>query len=400
MSHRTNVRTTTSALLFALAFACSPPAAEAPKKTPPPPVRPPSDADERVNLLNYAHGAVLVSRTAELNFDQSALYAVDGDPETPWSIVPGDMPQSIVVALPARSRIEQVGVRTGGTPDTTATSVVFETSLDGADFHPLTTMHPVTSPEPQLMRVTPAEASYIRATIAQGGRYAMLNSVQARGRELEPPRAGAIDGCWTINGRTAAFRREGTHVSGFIETATVPIILDGDDDGRLYRFLWTRGPEFGYAAISVSSDGRHLSGAEWHEEPIKLFFAAPWFGERATCSAAVPATASVAQAFLAHGRLPLFALHSEATLRNVATFVSGNEVRLVGHEFHEATAEANRRRADAELTWLKSELERRGAKIDRVSFVTAGSDNPRQYPASDAVRELYSTIDLEPAIRR
>ena len=381
-----------------LAFACSHPAP--PQKAAPPPVRPKGDADEQVNLLNFAHGAVVVSRTEELNLEQSAFDAIDGDPSSPWSIVPGDLPQSIVVALPSRSRIEQVGIRTGETAGTTSSSVVFESSLDGVAFHPLTTLHAVTKFDSQLANVAPSVAKYIRATIAEGGRYAMIRSLQARGTALEPVQAGAIDGCWSINGRTAAFARNGDHVTGIIETATTPILLDGDTDGVFYRFLWTRGPEFGYAAMSVSPDGKNLSGAQWHEEPIELFFGTAWFGQRAQCSQTVPSADAVPQAFLARGRLPLYALRSEPVLRNLAAFVSGHAVQLVGHEFREATPEANRRRAAAELAWLKGELQRRGAKIDRVSFVTAGSDNPRQYPASDAARKLYSTIDLEPAVRR
>ena len=383
-------------VVIALLAACSKPV----PPTPPPPIVPRSDADERVNLLNFAHGATVVSRTGELSLGESALAAIDGNPATSWTMVPDDLPQSVVVALPARSRIEQIGVRSGPNAQTTAKTVVFESSLDGVGFHPLGTASQGTKGEPRLVNVPVTEASFIRATITEGGKFARIASLQARGRELEPPQAGAIDGCWTVNGRAAAFARHGDRVTGFIETATVPILLDGDTDGRVYRFLWTRGPELGYAAISVSPDGKHLSGAQWHEEPVDLFFGTAWFGERGACTKPVPSTDAVAQSFLAHGRLPLYALHSGETLRKVAAFVSGRDVQLIGHEFREGTTEANRRRAAAELAWLKGELGRLGAKIDRVSFVTAGSENPRQYPASDAVRALYSTIDLEPALRR
>src|SRR6266571_8747227 len=90
-----------------------------------------TDAAERLSLLDLAHGSTVVSRTGEVLLDFSALRAVDGDPGSFWLSPMHDLPQSMVIALPARSRIDRVGIRTLPKGAFTPNHVTFETSIDG-----------------------------------------------------------------------------------------------------------------------------------------------------------------------------------------------------------------------------------------------------------------------------
>ncbi len=177
----------------------------------------------------------------------------------------------------------------------------------------------------------------------------------------------------------------------------------------MLRLLWVRGLEFGYAAMTVSRDGKHLSGIDWHEEPIPLFFDDTWFGERVGDAAPADETQRFADTFLRRsGRWPLFGLSfradgsldaaaSETTLRVLVTLMTKppGPIRFVSHEFREATAAANHTRAQRALDALRAELAHRGADLANVQFIAAGSDHPRQLAVTQPMRELYSSVDLE-----
>jgi hypothetical protein len=341
------------------------------------------DDDERASLTNIARGATIVSRTGEAFLGVAADAVIDGDPTTFWLNPPRDLPQSIVIALPARARIDRVGLRTPKI-EFTANHVQFETSLDGIAWRPLTNVTAAAKAAAQWFDVTPVEASWLRVTIVDGRQPEVrLQSVLARGAELEPPRIGAIDGCWSLNGRPATFTQRGDRVLGVVSIGNEPMFLDGGGDGRVYRFVWIRGNDYGLALMTVSPDGKHLTALEWHEEAIPLFRGEPWFGERAPCGALHPRQ-DVALALLRRvGRYSSFGGHLPKL---------GVPARIIVHEFREATPEKNKQRAQREIERL------RAAGLNDVTFVAAGSDAPRQEPATEPMRLMYSAVDLE--IRR
>jgi hypothetical protein len=404
------------AFVLVAALACNR-EAPAPKSTAPPPAKKqatgPDDPNERANLLNFAHGATVISRSGEATLANSALGAIDGDLTSAWVINAGDYPQTATFALATRSRIDRIGIATGGKQPFTIDNVEFESSLDGVTFKPLGKLTPKRIEAPQLINITPVETKFVRATLVGGDRNGRAAALFALGAELEPAQPVSIDGCWTINGMPATFGQHGAHAFGVIETTPTATHLDGGFDGRFFRFTWTRGASYGFAAISVSPDGRHLSGHHWHEEPIPLFFAESWFGDRRDCATSIADHGEVTQALMKRlGRAPLYGLAFDAngnliesastdTLGALRAFLLGNpgvQARLVAHEFHAATAEQNRAIANARLTTIEQSLLRNGVPKGRLSFLAAGSDDPREVPVTDAMRSLYSSVDLE--IRR
>ena len=355
-----------------------------------------------------ARGASIVSRTGEGTLNTSAMSTIDGEITTYWTSPPHDYPQSIVIALGAPSRIDRVGFRSLTGLHYDANHVTFERSLDGANWQPLAAMTSHKIDAAQWTDVAPAEAKYLRVTIpdaAYPDRDAHIQSLLAHGTELAAPKSASIDGCWSINGGSAKFVQRGARVAGVVELDKRPFFLAGGFNGRIGRFNWIRGNDFGYTALAVSPDGKHLSALNWHEEVISLFIAAPWFGDRGDCPA-TPPREDISLAFLHRaGRVSLFALQFDASgnlladesreeLQSLASIIRGvaGPLRIVAREFRQ-DAKHNKEIAEREIASVRAAL----ANVDlaRVEFVAAGSDSPRNVPESDAARAIYSSVDVE-----
>jgi hypothetical protein len=346
------------------------------------------DSAERASLTNIARGATIISRTGESYLGTAADAAIDGNPSTFWANPANDFPHSIVIGLSARARIERVGLRT---PQRgfTANHVKFEGSLDGAAWQPVATVTAAEKATPQWFNVPPAEAKFLRATMVDGrSGIVRLQSVLAAGKELEPAHVGSIEGCWMFNGSPAYFEQRGARILGVVALGKEPVYLDGGVAGRVFRFVWVRGNDYGLALMSVSADSQHLTAEAWHEEAIAYFRADPWLGVRcATANTPHP---------------PLREDVPMALLRRVGRYsVFGGYVphltiplQIVVHEFREATPDANKQRAQHVADALAAVLH----APPNVTFVAAGSDSPRQQPVTDAMRLMYSSVDVE--IRR
>lgn len=372
------------------------------EKQPKPPVSSleetwPDDTVERANLLNIAHGASVVSRTGESTLEFSAINAIDGDPSTAWLSPSLDPEQSIVVALPSRSRLTRLGVSSAASAKAAFGSLLIERSLDGVTFEPFTTLRLERRPGEQSFEVPPTDVLYLRATEAEpAGNFTQVYSLYARGTALEPPQPRSLSGCWMINGTLAVFDQSGSSVHGSMGA----IRMEGATDGRSYRLRWSRGSEYGVAMVTVAPDNRHLSGFRWHKEAFSLFVADSWFGEKQQrCVEAAPRADPPAMftTWMARaGRYPLYGLlfdergqltpESNPEIDNVAALlasVPGAQVRFVNY------GDARR------LTTLRSALEARHVALRNAQFVTAA---PWRELFTDSMRVMYSTIDLQ--IRR
>jgi len=138
---------------------------------------------------------------------------------------------------------------------------------------------------------------------------------------------------------------------------------------------------------------KHLTAQVWHEEAIPLFDADPWFGERAACAAPQPRDDVAAALLRRVGRYSLFATDA-ASIDHLVKLLGSLRLpgRIVVHEFREATPQANLLRSQKRLEEVRAAL---GGRAAGVEFVAAGSDNPRQAPVTQAMREMYSSVDVE-----
>ncbi len=370
----------------------------------------PYDASsEQSSLLDLTRGATIITRTGESVLPMSAVNIIDGAVGSVWAPPPHDYPQSIVIALGARSRVDRVGFRSMIDAGYEANHVVFESSLDATAWQPLSTMTSRHVDEGQWLAVTPVEAAYLRVTIPDSKnatRDTHLRSVLAHGAEVAPRTDPSIDGCWSLNGNSTSFAQHGTRATGVVSQGPQPVFLAGGTNGRMWRFNWIRGNDYGTSALTVSPDGKKLSAVNWHEEAIPLFTALPWFGDRAACTA-LPPVPDVPLALLHRaGRVAFFALQFDAN-GSLALDASRDELdalraiirtvpiplRITAHEFRQPDARRNREFAAREIASLRAALS--GLDLTRVDFAAAGSDAPRQLPESDAARAIYSSVELE-----
>ena len=373
---------------------------------------PPTDIiNEQSSLLDITRGATIVSRTGEAMLLTSAIYTIDGQIGSFWAPPPRDYPQSIVIALGARSRIDRVGFRTLVREAYEANHVTFERSLDGAAWQPLGTMTARQVNEAQWLDVAPSEAAYVRVTVPDARhpvRDVRLQSLLAHGTETGPRSDPPLDGCWSINGEAAAFVQRGGRATGIVMRGNLPLFLAGGTNGRMWRFNWIRGNDYGFTALTVSPDGKHLSALDWHEEAIPLFTAIPWFGERAPCAAPAPRDEVPLAVLRRAGHVSMFALQfdpagelavdaSREELQSLVSILHNAPVplRIVAHEFRQPDAKRNKELAEHEIASVRKALGSLGADLRRVELLAAGSDSPRQTPASDTARAIYSSVEVE-----
>jgi hypothetical protein len=400
-------------VLLALLFlaGCSRPAKQTADEVPPPGKLPTDVVNEQTSLLDITRGTSIVSRTGESMLLASPVNTIDGDVSSFWTPPPHDYPQSILIALGTSSRIDRVGFRTLTERGYEANHMTFESSPDGAAWKPLGTITSRHISEAQWMDVAPTDAAYLRVTIPDAKyptRDVRLRSLLAHGIEVAPRHDPSLDGCWALNGDAAAFIQHGTRAEGVLQQGKQPLFLAGGTNGRMWRFNWIRGNDYGYAAVTVSPDGKHLSSINWHEEAIPLFFTYPWFGERSACIKQLPGEDAMLAVLRRAGHVSMFALQFDSTgqllvdasrdeLGELVSIMHSApfNLRLVAHEFRQPDAARNKAFAEREIGSLRSALANLSSDLAHIDFVAAGSDAPRQTPASDAARAIYSSVEVE-----
>ena len=335
---------------------------------------------------------------------------IDSSGGTAW-VTPADDPaQAVVLSLPARARIDRAGIVTTSLASP-ARDLRIDFSLDGVTFSRSVALSAKQIEAEQLVPVTPpVEAQYVRVSTLNGrGPNVIVREAIVNGTYLAPPEPGAIDGCWSINGQPATFHADRAAVFGYAG-GVHDMKLDGGDDGRFYRFAWTRDKQYGLAAVSVTPDGKHLDAVIWHEQAIDLqqFYADDWFGERGGCSA--EKEIDVFPAYLQRfGYFPLYALRfsgdgtldetaSAPELARITKLLGTNpqmQVRFVAHELTHASAKENLAVAQRQIATLRDALSRYGLPVAKAAFVALGEAQPRREGTTPLIRAMYSSVDLE-----
>jgi hypothetical protein len=345
------------------------------------------DTLENDNRLNLAFGAAVVERSDELSYESTAAHAIDATARTAWISAPGGK-QTAIYSLPAPTRITRLGASIVGNRNHAPGGVRFETSVDGRTWNPaVEARFQYGSRAPQWFDVKPIVAQYVRVTAIEPAFQSHFLSLLAIGTETAPVAQPSIEGCWQINMVVPArFVRAGSRVAGTIG----PMIVDGGTDGRIYRLMWRERAMWGYAAVTLSPDGQHLSGIRWHEEVNPKNTGDGWLGNRVPCEDTVGIdTAGVADGIMGRaGVWRLYGVRFDSQDR-IATEESANALnltariirehpsrhfRVVAREFRESTEEKNRARCTAKLDAVRDALRSRGTDLKRLEFVVAGSE--------------------------
>lgn len=362
------------------------------------------------NLLNLAYGAALVSRTGEMNLESSAVNAMDGLSFTAWTSSPAAPGQTLVFAFGGPSRIEQLGVTTTEKNRSPA-KVRFASSSDGRSWRDITTIEPADKGT-TMKGVTPFEARYLRVdTIEPAEYYAALTSVHAIGSELRPAERHSFGGCWSINTFEATLTQNGARVTGIIGGAKQPTYVDGGIDGRVAKLMWIHGPMWGYAAATLTPDGRNLSAITFHEDPDAQHVAEAWIGNRCEAQNAAnlssPHTPADFLRRIGYWTMSgivfdreerLIEEPSRAVLDAAAALINAapaQRFRITAQEFRNNDPSENRRRTQARIDALRDALRARRVDVSRVEFVSNGSERKDIKMPSALQRMLWSRIDLE-----
>ena len=309
------------------------------------------------NLLSLARGAAVVSRTAELTLESSAAHAIDGEWRTFWKSPGGGTDQTFVFSLPARSRIDRVGVITSPNAPDAPQFVSFEASDDGLSWREVGTVAITPHRDPRLITVKPFDASYLRAhTDENFDYYTTVRSFVALGKELEPVRQPSIAGCWTINGLPARFIQRGSSVAGVIGTER-PMFVSGATDGRALRLMWLRGPMWGPALVTLEPQRRALSGVRWHESVTPNSIGDGWFGApAAACEGIAVDEAQIAARILQRaGRWVAYGDSALDTLEALIRRAPAQQFRIVAP-------------GAARLESVRAALQARGVDLARVEL--------------------------------
>ena len=369
------------------------------------PATPDNDAD---NSLNLMYGATVVSRGGELHLENSAIHTIDGFRESAWTSAPGVPEETIVYSMLAPTRLHRVGISTSASVDVPE-SVAFDTSMDGRTWTELTTLKTALTEQRQFVSVKPTVAHYLRMrTIDPQKRYHLrIRGVHVMGEEVAAPRTPPFTGCWSINGEIAHLVQNGARISGTIGSDP-PTFIDGGTDNRVGMVMWMRGPTWGYAAITRSPDGRHLSGLSFFEE-ADINLGEGWFGERCASHLIAGGVAGGSRLLLERAkRYSLYGLAfdgndriieelSAPTLDVVTALLAtspSQKFRIIARELRFDTPELNRQHTTARVQAIRDALAKRGVDISRIEFVSAGNDIGEIAPRSALQRALLSRVDL------
>lgn len=392
-------------LLGLLLLAACKPAAEPAAKAEP------VKADVRLendNLLNIVFGTAVIERSNELSYESSVVHAFDGTPMTGWRSAPGGR-LTTTVSLGALTRLRRLGVTVPANPGLSPVGLLVEASLDGRSWRKaLDTKIDPASGDPQLFDVPGnVDARYLRITpVEPVDYYTTVMSLHATGSELAPFVQPPIEGCWEINHEPARFERRGARVTGVFGA----MILDGGSDGRTYRLQWRERMNWGYAAVSVSADGNHLSGLRWHEEVNPKHNGDGWLGTRVPCTAAAQLDgAKIVDALIARAALwrlygvrfdrqdRILASESASALDLAAALIRDHprhRFRVVARELRDSEAK-NRARGETKLNAVRDALRARGADLSRIEFFNAGDERPELSVDFTGQRAMDSGVELQ-----
>jgi len=402
------------AILLVLAGLSCRPSGEAPGNTQLKAVGAEKESDA-ANLLGIQNGSVILSRTGELSLAVSVLNAVDGENGTVWSMPPGDVHQSMTIALPVRSRIDRVGLSNGNLrfKERTVQRMRFEGSDDGKAFRLLKDIEVQKLAQHQLTRIDPVDVNYVRVSILSSfasKQAADVVEIEARGRELAPPVRGSLTGVWSLNGETARFTSVNSSFHGVIETSP-PTYLEGGWDGRIIRFLWFRGNEYGLGFLSVDPQGLGLNAFRWYHAPIPPFFAGPWFGEKREKSAGPVPPPQVVETLLKRlGRVPVYQIEFDGK-NNLLADADASPFRraLLLHprgmsvNLHEVCSDPSaivpKERMKARAKTLEAFLIKQGIDSSLIRFKTYCNPPKAEWPATALTQPFtrFVEIDLRPS---
>ena len=188
--------------------------------------------------------------------------------------------------------------------------------------------------------------------------------------------------------------------------------INGGFDGRVWRFVFVRGPQIGLLTFSMAPDNTHISGVKWFEDADPHKMSESLFGERQTCTVPPPQfSVDVLRTYLErHLWVPIYGFRfddatnqlipqqSAFAVRELARLIADvapRPVRIVSRELRGADAKSDLAVSQARLESLRAELVRQKVDLTRVTFLAPGRENFHTAVWSEIMRTLQSGIELD-----
>jgi len=235
---------------------------------------PPPAAQNAPSLVSFYSGALIAQKPQEYDANWSAFWMFDEKPDTGWASPQNVVtPQTIVVALPERSQIEQLAFDTGGIDGNDgrgAKDITVEMSDTSATsgFQKIASVSLQDQANDQRFPVTAQVPGRWLRLVVQNNHgskeYIELMDVRAYGRQLTTTPFPNASGTYETDYGNFHLKQEGTSVTGCYEHDEG--LLNGGIEGRIMKFTWREAPnDKGPAIMIFSPDGNEMFGLWWNE---------------------------------------------------------------------------------------------------------------------------------------
>lgn len=380
-------------------------------------------ADDRLDLLDLANGAVVLSKSSEYGGTQwSALALVDGTPDLGWcSANDAPFPHEILIELAKPASLTSLvfdqtrNQEASGYPGISAKDVeVWASNVSpSAGFSKILQAQLPKGGRQEFPLSAQTSARWLKFTIRSNwgdAHYTELMELEAYGQFLPGAAAQApLSGVFTSNYGPILFDQAGNSVKGCYYDGAATV--NGTTDGRVVRFEWREqeGKRVGTAMMILSSAGDFINGF-WYEKGL---LAGSWYGERAksgekvNCS--VDAKSGVIERDIAQtGRSITYGIlfdtasdkikpESEPTLNEVLNLLKSQTALNLGIEGHTDSQgndaynqDLSQRRAQSVVNWLTA----KGIPAARLSAAGFGKTKPVSDNATAQGRALNRRVEL------
>jgi outer membrane protein OmpA-like peptidoglycan-associated protein len=224
------------------------------------------------SLIAFSSGALIVQKPQEYSEGWSAFWLLDDKAFSGWA-TPKDViaPQTIVIALPERTQLDQLSFDTGNIDGEGrgAKDITVEMSDTGATsgFQQIAAVSLQDKADNQSFPVSAQVAGrWLRVMVKNNHgspQYIELMEIRGFGKQLTQTPFADASGTYDTNYGKFHLKQEGTSVTGCYEHADG--LLNGGIEGRVMKFTWTQGKTRGPAIMVFSPDGKQMFGLWWYD---------------------------------------------------------------------------------------------------------------------------------------
>ncbi|MEW5764465.1 MAG: OmpA family protein [Acidobacteriota bacterium] len=377
-------------------------------------------APERMDLLDMASGALVVSSSGEYGAAWTADQLIDGTTESGWCNAEGKVaPNTMVIELAQPFAVTAVAADNTGAQDgkyagISARQIVVSgsTTSPSGGFVELVTFEAPKGGRKEVPLPKPATAQWLRFEIRSNWgnpQYTELMELEAYGTPVGPPPKIDVSGDFETDAAgMMRLEQNGAEIRGCYDCCSIGR-LSGSIEGRVLRLEWREdeGADVGSLLMVASRDGNTLTGLYFRDGKLN----GEWNGRRVTgrrAACRIEGEAGLAGKLSATGSAVLYGIvfdsdsatiraESEPTLNEVLAVLKADPKRrllVCGHTDSTNTDAYNLRlsqeRADAVVTWLTSH----GCAGSRLQAKGFGESQPVTSNATAAGRALNRRVEV------